>query len=455
MHDGHDAIAIALPERLQESAARNGVPGASVTVLLDGQVYSAASGLVEVGQPASVTPDTVFRIGSVTKVFTATIAMMLVGEQKLGLDDHIEKFLPQLVRRNRATYGDVHVRQLLSHTSGIDGDRLTDTGDGDDAIAKYVEELGQAAKLHAAGQFLSYCNAGFNILGRIIEVIEGKSWPAILQDRLLEPLGLDSATMSAEDDSPIAKGHELNAEGEYVAIEQAFVPRSNGPSGTTLAMTGRDLMKFVGFHLNEGVTADGRRLLSAQLVRDMQGCQVTTPHSNRYTGWGIGLMLFGSDSNRVYGHDGGWAGQSTYLRVAPASGFAVSIMANGGSTARLFRDIAGQLLAEYANFAVPVPPRIEETFRGDIAAYEGCYERFGQTIELHADRSSLTGTLSGPYSGERPTSISVTPVNHANAVCEIEGIPDKIEAYFLEFDARKRPQFLHVTERAFRRREAE
>lgn len=444
-----------LQSRLEESLARHGVPGASVAVLRDGEITAVAAGSLNVETGVAATPDAVFQIGSVTKSFTATLAMMLAEEGKLRLDDRVVDHLPDFTLADAAAARAITIRHLLCHTNGIDGDRIVDTGHNDDAVALFVAGLKEAAVLHPVNAFFSYSNVGYIVLGRILEVIEEKSWDRILQDRLLTPLGLSSAVMSAETAvyRRVAAGHESAVDGSHRLAGSAFLPRSNGPSGTTLAMTASDLVRFAQFHLDGGVAASGQRLLSEASCRAMRQPQVATPQSRRYSGWGLGWMLFYWQGADVFGHDGGWSGQSCYLRLSPAAKLAVAVQANGGFTAGVFRDIAGPILKEHANFVIPGPPVVGTAFAGDLTPYAGRYGRFGQAVDLAVSGAALKGTLSGPYAGDRPPAVTVTLIDRERAACVIEGINEPMGAYFLDFDDAGRPGYFHVTERAFKREE--
>ncbi len=442
-----------LQARLEESLARHGTPGASVAVLRDGEIIAAAAGVLNMETGVTATPDAVFQIGSVTKSFTATLAMMLAEEGRLRLDDRVVDHLPDFTLADAAAVRQITIRHLLCHANGIDGDRIVDTGRNDDAVALFVAGLKDAALLHPVNAFFSYSNVGYIVLGRILEVIEEKSWDRILQDRLLTPLGLTSAVMSAETAvyRRVAAGHETAANGSLRLAGSAFAPRSNGPSGTTLAMTASDLVRFAQFHLDGGVAASGKRLLSEAACQAMRVPEVATPLSRRYSGWGLGWMLFYWQGADVFGHDGGWSGQSCYLRISPAAKLAVAVQANGGSAAGVFRDIAGPILKEHANFVVPGPPVVGTAVAVDLTPYAGRYGRFGQAVDLAVSGTVLKGTLSGPYAGDHPPAVTVTLIDRERAVCVIEGINEPMGAYFLDFDDKGRPGYFHVTERAFKR----
>ncbi len=142
----------------------------------------------DTGVPA--TSDSLFQIGSISKVWTATLALQLVDEGLLDLDAPVAEVLPELRLADPDVTKQVTMRHLLTHTSGIDGDVFTDTGRGDDCIEKYVAKLTDVAQNHPLGATWSYCNSGFALAGRVIEKLTGRTWDAALAERILIPLGL-------------------------------------------------------------------------------------------------------------------------------------------------------------------------------------------------------------------------------------------------------------------------
>src|SRR6201986_1109522 len=184
--------------RLNELATEANVPGAALGIWSDGQEILAAHGVLNAATQVPVTTDSVFQVGSITKPWPATMIMQLVDEGLLSLDTTVSEVLPG-TRLGTADVGDqVTVRHLLTHTSGIDGDLFTDTGRGDDCIERYVAGLAGASLVFPPGQAYSYCNSGFVLLGRIIEVLDGRSWDASLRERLIGPLGLARTVTLAE-----------------------------------------------------------------------------------------------------------------------------------------------------------------------------------------------------------------------------------------------------------------
>src|SRR5690606_31977675 len=114
----------ALHQRLDEARHRHGVVGASLAVLTDGEVHAAASGSLNLDTGVDATPDSVFQIGSIGKLFTATLLMQLVDEAAVALDAPVRRYLPDFAIADESASAAITVRQLLAHTSGIDGDYL-------------------------------------------------------------------------------------------------------------------------------------------------------------------------------------------------------------------------------------------------------------------------------------------------------------------------------------------
>lgn len=186
-------------DRLAGLIAEYEVPGANLAFLHEGEVHEFAAGVLNVDTGVEVTTDSLFQIGSVSKVWTATQIMLLVERGELTLDTPVVQVLPEFRVADPEVTKTVTIRHLLSHTSGIDGDFFLDTGRGDDCIEKYVEACADLAQNHPIGATQSYCNAGFTIAGRVIERLTGKVWDAALREQIIEPLGLTHTHTLPED----------------------------------------------------------------------------------------------------------------------------------------------------------------------------------------------------------------------------------------------------------------
>src|SRR5580658_10634149 len=181
----------AICDRVPDAMTRHKVPGVALGITCDGRDFARGFGITSVNHPLPVDEETLFQIGSTTKTFTATAAMRLVEAGKLDLDTPIRTYLPEFTMRDPSVTEGATMRHLLTHTGGWEGDFFPDTGDGDDALAKFVALMAQLPQLTPLGTVWSYNNAAFALAGRVIEVLSGKTFEAALTELVLKPLGLE------------------------------------------------------------------------------------------------------------------------------------------------------------------------------------------------------------------------------------------------------------------------
>ena len=375
-----DEVSGWLSANLSELLAKYKVPGAAVGVYSGGQVVDCAAGVLSHATGVEATTDSVFQIGSITKTWTGTLIMQLADEGLLDIDKPVVSYLPDFDLADGEAARTMTVRQVLSHTAGFEGDIFTDTGNNDDCVEKYVATLKTDPQLFPPGEMFSYNNAGYCVLGRIVEVLRGKPFDQALREHLFAPLGLAHAATDAN--SAIlfraAIGHLPNPEdpdGDPVPAPIYALVKSNAPAGAMLAMRPRDLLAFAAMHLNKGVAADGTRVLSEESVAAMQSVQVTLPPLGLMGDhWGLSWELFDLEGGRVFGHDGGTVGQSAFLRIVPGADLAIALLTNGGNPIGLYFELYGHLLRELAGVEIPahpVPPA--EPDRIDAARFVGTY----------------------------------------------------------------------------------
>ncbi len=435
-----------LPELLRELAERYRVPGAALAVQHDGAVFETATGVLNRSTGVSVTTDSVFQIGSITKLFTTTLMMQLVDEGRVELDAPVREYLPAFrVADSQATRG-VTIRQLLTHTSGIDGDYFLDTGRGDDCVERFVLACGALPQLHAAGAGWSYCNAGFVIAGRIIEVLRGQSWDRVLRERLLDPLGNRSMGTLPEEAllQRAAVGHVTRpGEREPQPAPVWVLQRSNGPAGSTPFGTAADLLRFAALHVEGGICASGARVLSADAVAEMQREQVRLPPHNHAATWGLGWMRFEWGAERLIGHDGGTIGQNAYLRVAPDRRTAVALLTNGGNPQALYRKIYNHVLGELVSVSLPALPEDNPAHGLDLQKYVGTYQRLSDRADVSLEDGALVVRVTSINTAEgevleRPA-LTLLPIDAETMVQTVPGTSFRDIVNFTSLDAAGRP----------------
>lgn len=301
-------------------------PGAAVIVTEDGKtVYAAGHGLADVGAKTAIAPETVFRLGSITKQFSAAVMLQLVAEGQVSLDDRVSKFLPDFPKPG----ADATVAQLLNHTVGVqsytgipgwmDSDKPAQAISTEQLIAQF-KDLPVAAK---PGEKWDYNNSGYVLVGAVIEKVTGKPWHQAVDERIAKPLGLTSIRYGTLEASVagMAKGYSRDDDGVSAARPiHMSVPHAAG----ALIGTVGDLATWnAALHSGKVVPP----ALYAQMVAPTKLPDGTTePY-----GFGIGRSdIRGRDA---IGHGGGIFGFSTNSVYVPQEDLFVAVFANSDSPA--------------------------------------------------------------------------------------------------------------------------
>lgn len=419
--------------RLTELARQARVPGAVLGIWADGQEILAACGVLSSATAVPVTTDSLFQVGSITKIWTATLIMQLLDEGLLSLDTTVSQALPG-ARLGAGDVGDqVTVEHLLTHTSGIDGDIFTDTGRGDECVERYVGQLDRAASAFPPGGAYSYCNSGYVLLGRIIEVLDDRSWDESLRERLCGPLEL-SQTVTLPEQAILhraAVGH--HSRGGPVRVWG--LPRSVGPASMITAAA-HDLLTFARLHVDGGLSPDGKRLLSEASAADMRqpragipGLRPPGPHGGSDSpdpvgvsgsAIGLGWRVDRWDGRTIVGHDGDTIGQSAYLRINPEARVAACLLTNSARSASLYREVFTEVFLALAGIAMPAGPRPADGAGADLERHAGRYERTSRRADVSVRDGQLrmvlttTGQLASLV-GSEPEELTLHPVASSGA----------------------------------------
>jgi len=406
-----------LEKKLTELIDAHNVPGAQLTVLDGDTMTEVAAGVLSLRTNCPVSTDALFLPGSIGKVYTATLVLMLADEGKLDLDTPVRTYLPDFEVRDRAARDSVTVRDLLTHTSGFDGDVFLDTGRGDDALPKYLEQIADLPQICAPGKIWSYSNSGYSILGRLIEVAGETVYENALRERLFAPLGLQHTVAFAEEaiPHPLSVGHVPNPEdpASYIVSPQWGLFRSCGPMGASVVASAGDVIRFALLHLDGGVAADGKRLLSAESVAAMQERQIGLVDDTVLgDGWGLGWILDHWGDVTVIGHDGNSLGQNAFMRIAPEHRFGFCLQTNVESALSMYRELATWLFGERLGVGPrPDPEPLPSRAVSEPSRYVGTYDREGVRFEIAESESS---TL-------------VASINAVHAAAEMQGLPPMID----------------------------
>jgi CubicO group peptidase (beta-lactamase class C family) len=359
---------------IQEQMAETATPGVAVAMLHDGEEHAAGFGVTSTENPLEVTPDTLFQIGSITKTFTGTTAMVLVEGGELDLDAPLRTYLPDLKLADAEVAERVTMRHLLTHTGGWEGDHFDDFGAGDDALARMVESLAAIPQLTPLGEIWSYNNAGFYLAGRVIEVLTQTTYERAVQELLLDPIGLDNTFFFAEDvmTRRFAVGHHRSDDDPPPVARPWPIGRAHHAAGA-LASSVRELVRWGRFHMS-----DGEGVVSRATLDEMQRPQLHVGSIFDDVGitWSIGTR----NGRRVLDHGGGTNGQVAYFGFLPDESSVLTLLTNHTRGSEVVKAAA-------ETFGIRDPER--EAIDLDPSEYLGTYTSALVDVELRREDGRL------------------------------------------------------------------
>ncbi|MFD3696721.1 serine hydrolase domain-containing protein [Streptomyces sp. NPDC058646] len=330
--------------------------------------------------------DVQYRIGSISKTFTAVLVMRLRDEGLIELADPLEKHLPG------TSAGRVTIAQLLSHTGGLAAETPGAWWERTPGELRpgLADVLGEQPFRHAPGSRHHYSNPGYTLLGSLVEQVRGKPWEEVLRSEVLEPLGLDRT--SGQPQAPHAGGWAVHPWADVMMPEPLEDLGLMAPAGQ-LWSTARDLGRFADFLLR-----GDERVLSARTVREMRTSSSPPEPGLAELGYGLGMQLMAHGGRRLAGHSGSLPGFVAGLWVSESDDVAAVVLANCTSGLPP-TGVAADLVALVAD----AEPRFPEPWRpfreADPVALELCGPWYWGT-SAHVVRLSADGTLElGPVGG--------------------------------------------------------
>ncbi|OOZ78742.1 D-alanyl-D-alanine carboxypeptidase [Bacillus cereus] len=289
-----------------------GYPGILVKTSEDRKTRGYTAGVADLKTKKPMKTDFRFRIGSVTKTFTATVILQLAGENRLNLDDSIEKWLPGIIQGTGYNAKQITIRQMLNHTSGIAEYSKSKEADFTNPKRMYTAEelvkIGLSAPPDfAPGKGWSYSNTGYVLLGMLIEKVTGNSYAEEMENRIIEPLELSNTFLPGNSSvipgNKHARGYVQQEEGSELKDVTHFNPSIASSAGDMIS-TADDLNKFFSYLL-------GGKLLKEQQLKQM----LTTVSTGKggINGYGLGIYEIKLPNGiSIWGHTGGIPGFDTF-----------------------------------------------------------------------------------------------------------------------------------------------
>jgi CubicO group peptidase (beta-lactamase class C family) len=314
----NSVTATAVTDYVKAEMLRQKIPGLSLLVAKGGKIIRAEGfGLANVELRVPVKPETVFQSGSVGKQFTATAVMMLVEEGKIGLDDPLAKYFADAP----ASWKDVTVRELLSHTAGF-GDYPKDFNFRKDWSEEEELKLIEGIPLaYPPGTSWKYSNFGYVTLGILIHRVMGEFYGDFLQRRIFQPLGMQSARIISEADIVPNRSAGYRMEKGELKNQEWVAPVVNTTADGSLYLSILDLAKWDAALYTE-------RLLkrsSLDLMWTPVWLKNGQPNKGKY---GFGWFIERRDGHRSIHHDGSWQGFETAIDRYVDDQLTVVVLAN-------------------------------------------------------------------------------------------------------------------------------
>jgi CubicO group peptidase (beta-lactamase class C family) len=289
-----------------------------------------------------------YRIGSITKTFTAVLVLRLRDEGVLDLGDPLEKHLPG------SGAGEATIAELLAHTAGLAAESPGPWWERTPGSLRpeLSDVLGEQPFLHPSGRRFHYSNPGYTLLGALVEKLRGAPWEDVLRREVLEPLALDRTT--AQPRAPHAGGWAVHPWADVMLPEPTEDLGRMAPAGQLWSTTG-DLAKFAAF-LAQG----DDRVLSAETVREMRTPAAPAEAADVMDGatYGLGLQVQSRDGRLLVGHSGSLPGFLANLTISVADDVAAVVLANCTSGPLL-----GSVGADLVRIVAEAEPRIPEPWR--------------------------------------------------------------------------------------------
>jgi CubicO group peptidase (beta-lactamase class C family) len=371
-----------------------GVPGVALGVINNGVVSIRGIGVTNLEDPLPVTPHTVFPIASISKTFAATAIMRLVEQGKIDLKAPVRTYIPDFRVRDETVSRDVTVWRLLTHLGGWEG-QVSGPDRGTETMKNFMTTITDLMQVAPPGAAWSYNNAGFSIAGRVIEVVTGNPINRAIRDLVFQPLGLEHAGTTAGEFivQRFAAGHTTR--NGTPTLQRPFTPSSSVTAGGVgLCMT--DLMAYARFHMGDGTSATGERVLTKESLERMRTPQARKQSTDDDIGIAWHLRQVGSV--RTASHGGTLGGHNLLLEIAPERNFAIAVLTNSNVGWRVIQDVEREALKSYLGVTyaknqaiahrgvVETLPLYEPLARQpDPAPYVGTYARPTNTVVVHVD----------------------------------------------------------------------
>jgi CubicO group peptidase (beta-lactamase class C family) len=396
------------------------VPGLAVCILKDGKaVLVKGYGVKKAGGTDKVDENTLFMIGSNSKLFTATLLATLDYEKKLSLDDKVQKWMPGFQLNNKAAGEQAIIRDLLCHRLGF----MTFQGDftywtSNLTRSEVIEKMSHIRAHYPFRTTWGYTNAAFLTAGQIIPAVTGISWEQTLRDRIFKPLGMSrSLALSAElPSAPNKAVPHTYSNGSLVAIP--FCQIDNLAPAGSISSSASDLSKWIQMQLDSG-RAGGSQVVPWSAIR-----QTRKPHSiisdggpqynkGHFLLYGLGVELQEYQEREIVSHTGGVNGFVSSVKMVPDEKLGIVVLTNTDANG-LFEALTWEILDAYLGLPFRNYSRVFlESFKRDTAAMAKQRRQLEDSVAMNIQPDFPLDTYTGNYVNDVYGNIHIARQNQA------------------------------------------
>ncbi len=367
-----------------EKARRDGnVPGMAIAIVHGDTIVTRGYGVRRLGGTEPVDENTVFNVASLTKSFTSAGAALLVGEGKLRWDDPVRDWLPEFELKDPWVSRAITLRDLLSHRSGLGsgsaGWALTHFDRSE--VIRRLRHVEQEAPFRTR---LVYSNSLYAVAGEVTAKAAGMPWERLITERLLQPLGMNRSSIADPDPSGDNVSSAHSVVGDRLAPISWAWDLNAAPAGG-LNSTAVDMARWMRFQLAGG-ELDGRRLISAEALRETHEPQIVIPTTpafragrnvEHFAGYGLGWQVMDYRGRPAIWHSGSAAGMPVYMTLLPKERLGILVMINSDAP----RNLHGALAARIADTYLGLPTT------DSAAANRAAHQAWVESVETAVSRA--------------------------------------------------------------------
>ncbi|HSC93284.1 MAG TPA: serine hydrolase domain-containing protein [Gaiellaceae bacterium] len=331
---------------LLRAQAEQRMPSVAGAVVRHGEVvWSDAAGLADLDASTAATPDTQYRVGSITKTFTAAAVLQLRDEGRLDLDDPVTRHVEELPHRAPT------LRSLLSHTSGLQREQPGDMWETMEMPTRedFIAALASAERV-VAGSHWHYSNLAFSLLGEVVERVSGTPYREHVEARILRPVGLERTTWRPE--PPAAVPYLVDPYADAVTVEPELADGSLGAAGE-LWSTALDVARWGAF-----LADPDPAVVSSESAEEMRTVHTMAEPDRWLRGWGLGLSLDRRGDRVWAGHGGAMPGFLGAFVFRAGERVAAAVLTNSGARAE-----PDALVLDLAEKELELEPELPEEWR--------------------------------------------------------------------------------------------